>query len=240
MPLKNDTLSANTANQIVQSISLTVRISLLVIQINGLEYLDDIITENRWMFSAKSENRGSHYNPLLLPAKFSVVKISSGEILWMRIFTQQNFSKTKFHFSGCKISPRWQWNFSWLNANWQVHTKFCRIFARTMDKIHQILLSFLLHSTVSTVFHKPHSSSNVNVKINVSTCLEQGVADIQMHLHEWLQQWRQLNLWASLPEERDQLPGWFVNLLSYNTVSYYLLNLRKTWGTGSSAFMMTE
>ena len=41
MPLKNDTLSANTANQIVQSISLTVRISLLVIQINGLEYLDD-------------------------------------------------------------------------------------------------------------------------------------------------------------------------------------------------------
>lgn len=47
MPLKNDTLSANTANQIVQSISLTVRISLLVIQINGLEYLDDIITENR-------------------------------------------------------------------------------------------------------------------------------------------------------------------------------------------------
>ena len=188
MPLKNDTLSTNTANQIVQSISLTVRISLLVIQINGLEYLDDIITENRWMFSAKSENRGSHYNPLLLPAKFSFVKISPGEILWMRIFTQQNFSKTKFHFSGCKISPRWQWNFSWLNANSQVHTKFCRIFARTMDKIHQILLSFLLHSTVSTVFHKPHSSSNVNVKINVSTCLEQGVADIQMHLHEWLQQ----------------------------------------------------
>ena len=92
MPLKNDTLSANTANQIVQSISLTVRISLLVIQINGLEYLDDIITENRWMFSAKSENRGSHYNPLLLPAKFSFVKISPGKILWMRIFTQQNFS----------------------------------------------------------------------------------------------------------------------------------------------------
>ena len=171
MPLKNDTLSANTANQIVQSISLTVRISLLVIQINGLEYLDDIITENRWMFSAKLENRGSHYNPLLLPAKFSFVKISPGEILWMRIFTQQNFSKTKFHFSGCKISTRWQWNFSWLKANSQVHTKFCRIFARTMDKIHQILLSFLLHSTVSTVFHKPHSSSNVNVKINVSPVL---------------------------------------------------------------------
>lgn len=238
MPSKNDTLSANTANQTVQSISLTVRISLLVSQVNGLEYWDDIITENRWMFSAKLENRGSHYNPLLLPAKFCFVEISPGKILWMRILTQQNFSKTKFHFSGCKISPRWQWNFSWLNANSQVHTKFCRIFARAMDKIHQILLSFLLHCTVSTVFHKPHSSLNVNVKINVSTGLEQGVADIQMHLHEWLQQWRQLNWWASLPEERDQLPGWFVNLLSYNIVSDYLLNLRKTWGTGLSVFTM--
>ena len=213
--IENYTLSANTANQIVQSISLTVRISLLVIQINGLEYWDDIITENRWMFSAESENRGSHYNPLLLPAKFCFVEILPGEILWMRIFTQQNFSKTKFPFSGCKISPRWQWNFSWLNENSRVLTKFCQILTRTKDKIHQILLSFLLHSTVSTVFHKPYSSIHVKVKINVSTCLEQGVADIQMHIHEWLQQWRHLNWRASLPEERDQLPGWFVNLASF-------------------------
>ena len=47
-------------------------------------------------------------------------------------------------------------------------------------QIHQISLSFLLHSTVSTVFHKPYSSINVHVKINLSTCLEQGVADIEM------------------------------------------------------------
>lgn len=96
----------------------------------------------------------------------------------------------------------------------------------SQEQIHQISLSFLLHSTVSTVFHKPYSSINVSVKMNLSTCLEQGVADIEMHLHEWLQQWRQLNLWASLPEERDQLPGWFVNLFLYNTVSDYLLKLR--------------
>lgn len=191
------------------------------------------------MFSAKSENRGSHYNPLLLPAKFSFVKISPGEILWMRIFTQQNFSN--------KISLQWMQNFTKMTVKFLLTQrkftgayKILSNFRENNGKNPQILLSFLLHSTVSTVFHKPHSSSNVNVKINVSTCLEQGVADIQMHLHEWLQQWRQLNLWASLPEERDQLPGWFVNLLSYNTVSYYLLNLRKTWGTGSSAFMMTE
>ena len=216
-------------------------------QINGLEFWDNIITENRWIFSAKSENKGSHYNPLPLPVKFCFVEISPGEILWMRIFTMAkfrgcefsprwNFSKTKFHFSGCEISPRWEQNFSWLNENSRVLTKFCWIFMRTKDKIHQISLSFLLHST----FHQPYSSINVNVKINVSTCLEQGVADIQKHLHEWLQQWRQLNWTASLPQERDQLPGWFVNLLSYNTVSDYLLKLRKTWGTGSSAFTMAE
>lgn len=137
-----------------------------------------------------------------------------GEISWVRISPQRNFSKTKFHLSGCKISPRWLRNFSWLNENSQVLTKFCRIF------------SFLLHSTVSTVFHKPYSSINVHVKMNLSTCLEQGVADIEMHLHEWLKQWRQLNWWASLPQEKDQLPGWFVNLFLYNTVRDYLLKLR--------------
>ena len=56
------------------------------------------------------------------------------------------------------------------------------------------VISFSQYCTaVSTVFHKPYSSINVKVKINVSTCLEQGVTDIQMHLHEWLQQWRQVN-----------------------------------------------
>lgn len=83
-------------------------------QINGLEFWDNIITENRWIFSAKSENKGSHYNPLPLPAKFCFVEISPGEILWMRIFTmvkfrgcefspRWNFSKTKFHFSDAKF-----------------------------------------------------------------------------------------------------------------------------------------
>ena len=71
-----------------------------------------------------------------------------GEISWCEFSPQQNFSKTKFHFSGCEISPRWQQNFSWLNKNSWVLTKLCRIFARTKDKIYQISLSFLLPSTV--------------------------------------------------------------------------------------------
>ena len=178
-------------------------------------------------------------------SKFHLVKFCGCEFsLWWNfvgtnfhsneIWAKQNFTleDAKFHHDDR--------NFSWLNENSRVLTKFCQIFARTKDKIHQISLSFLLHSIVSTVFHKPYSSINVNVKINVSTCLEQHVADIQMHFHEWLQQWRELNWRTSLPQKRDQLPGWFVNLLSYNTVSDYLLNLRKTWGTGLSAFTMAE
>ena len=31
-----------------------------------------------------------------------------------------------------------------------------------------------------------------NVKINVGICFEQGETDLQMHVHRWLQQWRQL------------------------------------------------
>ena len=234
MPSKNNTLTTITVNKIVWSISLSVRISLLVIQINGLEYWHDIITENRLIFSAKLENKGSHYNPLPLPAKFCFVEILPGEILWMRIFTMVKFR-------GCVFRPNEisaKQNFTWVDAKF--HQDDCEISLDSMkihrclqnfvefsqEQIHQISLSFLLHSTVSTVFHKPYSSINVSVKMNLSTCLEQGVADIEMHLHEWLQQWRQLNWWASLPQEKDQLPGWFLNLFLYNTVRDYLLKLR--------------
>ena len=31
-----------------------------------------------------------------------------------------------------------------------------------------------------------------NVYINVAICFEQGGTDLQMHVHEWLQQWSQL------------------------------------------------
>ena len=152
----------------------------------------------------------------------------------MRIFTMVKFR-------GCVFRPNEisaKQNFTWVDAKFQqddceisldsmkIHRCLQNFVEFSQEQIHQISLSFLLHSTVSTVFHKPYSSINVSVKMNLSTCLEQGVADIEMHLHEWLQQWRQLNWWASLPQEKDQLPGWFVNLFLYNTVSDYLLKLR--------------
>ena len=31
-----------------------------------------------------------------------------------------------------------------------------------------------------------------NVYSNVAICFEQGGTDVQMHVHEWLKQWRQL------------------------------------------------
>ena len=166
----------------------------MVIQINGLEYWHDIITENRLIFSAKLENKGSHYNPLPLPAKFCFVKILPGEIFWMRIFSMVKFRGCVFHPN--EISAKQ--NFTWVDAKF--HQDDCEISLDSMkihrclqnfvefsrEQIHQISLSFLLHSTVSTVFHKPYSSINVSVKMNLSTCLEQGVADnrgIKIHVY---------------------------------------------------------
>ena len=71
-------------------------------------------------------------------SKFCVANFSGCEFsLWWnfmcanfcpnKISVKQNFT---FNYSGCEISPRWQRNFSWLNENSQVLTKFCRIFAR--------------------------------------------------------------------------------------------------------------
>ena len=110
-------------------------------------------------------------------------------------------------FRGCVFRPNEisaKQNFTWVDAKFQqddceisldsmkIHRCLQNFVEFSQEQIHQISLSFLLHSTVSTVFHKPYSSINVSVKMNLSTCLEQGVADIEMHLHEWLQQWRQL------------------------------------------------
>ena len=36
----------------------------------------------------------------------------------------------------------------------------------------------------------PIQAKSLDVKINVAICLEQGVADRQMHVYEWLQQQR--------------------------------------------------
>ena len=39
------------------------------------------------------------------------------------------------------------------------------------------------------VFHPaPIQVKSFDVKINVAICLEQGVADCEMHVYEWLQQ----------------------------------------------------
>ena len=175
-------------------------------------------------------------------SKFHLVKFCGCEFsLWWN-FVAANFhsneiwAKQNFTLEDAKFHQDDR-NFSWLNENSRVLKKFCQIFPRTKDKIHQISLSFLLHSTISTVFHKPYSSINVNVEINVSTCLEQHVAVIQMHFHEWLQQWRQLNSWwASVPPEFFQVGLWtfFRIILSWSVITCWI------WGTGSSAFTMAE
>ena len=48
-----------------------------------------------------------------------------------------------------------------------------------------MLTKVFLPSSCSTT---PIQAKSFDVKINVAICLEQGVADRQMHVYEWLQQ----------------------------------------------------
>ena len=48
-----------------------------------------------------------------------------------------------------------------------------------------MLRQVFLPSSCSTT---PIQAKSFDVKINVAICLEQGVADHQMHVYEWLQQ----------------------------------------------------
>ena len=50
-----------------------------------------------------------------------------------------------------------------------------------------MLRKVFLPSSCSTT---PIQAKSFDVKINVAICLEQGVADHQMHVYEWLQQQR--------------------------------------------------
>ena len=94
---------------------------------------------------------------LALPAKFRGCEFSLGRY----------FGKTKFRFSWCRISPRWQRNFVWLIENARVESfsaSFCRIFARTKNEIRRDSLSILLHSTVRVLIFRTRVTTLGQVK----------------------------------------------------------------------------
>ena len=111
---------------------------------------EDFVLSN-YMYMYSKHNDPIITNRFHCKRNFALWKFRQSEFSPWRSFASANFQKTKFRFSGCEISPRWQRNFVWLNENtpalWRNFVaKFRRIFVRTKNEKHRISFAFLFCS----------------------------------------------------------------------------------------------